>query len=252
MKFIPIFLICGVYFTSLMLPAAQESDSLQVKAEDETKDSLINTSEIFIPPDQRYFQPTTDQMIKLWVLQHQSQIWDQVELSDNQKKGSNNYGFRNMFKSYNNTNFTYPGLELRESSLYIPQNVRDFTDFKMGRDRYLPVFNPVLIGFMLYHVSRYAHNFFNKEDDFEVRDSLSEIEKFMLVILENEYPLETKGWYNRYIMASRDSSMTINEFGELVRKLEEKAILKPRQFEDGTVKYYPEKDSSYIKMKLKK
>jgi hypothetical protein len=215
-------------------------------------DSLKSASPDTLPSGPVYLRPSTDQLLKLWVIQHQSQIWDQVEISDYRRPESNVYEFGNMFKSFDNANFNYPGLEMRESSIYIPQNVRDYTDYKMGRDRYLPIFNPVLIGFMLYHVSRYASQFFNSEADGIQRSGLPESEKKMLSLLEKEYPLDENGWYGIYISDPDNPSMTVEKFSETIRELSDRGLLKPRTFEDGTVKYYPVADSSYIRMQLKK
>jgi hypothetical protein len=245
-------LICGVTLASLILSAAQEQDSLTEGLRVKTTDSLKSSTTIFLPADRGYFKPTSDQMLKLWVIQHQSQIWEEISISDYRSRGKNKYGFGDLFKSYNNLEFNYPGLELRESSIYIPQNVRDYTDFKMGRDRYLPFFNPVLIGFMLYHVSQYARQFFNNDDNIEVRAGVSDTENSILLLLENEYPLEVNRWFRLYVSDYQDSLMTIDKFRKIVQDLEERALMKPRTFEDGTVKFYPSADSSCIRMKLKK
>jgi hypothetical protein len=227
-------LICGVTLASLILSAAQEQDSLTEGLRVKTTDSLKSSTTIFLPADRGYFKPTSDQMLKLWVIQHQSQIWEEISISDYRSRGKNKYGFGDLF------------------SIYIPQNVRDYTDFKMGRDRYLPFFNPVLIGFMLYHVSQYARQFFNNDDNIEVRAGVSDTENSILLLLENEYPLEVNRWFRLYVSDYQDSLMTIDKFRKIVQDLEERALMKPRTFEDGTVKFYPSADSSCIRMKLKK
>ena len=143
----------------------QQMDSFVVNTDTLSGDSLKYDLLHLFPSGKGNFKPGTDQLLKLWVIQHRSRIWEQVEISGNPGTANSVYGFADMFTGFDDAKLAYPGLEMRESSIYIPENVRDYTDYKMGRDRYLPILNPVLIGFMLYHVSRYAHEFFDREDD---------------------------------------------------------------------------------------
>ena len=71
--------------------------------------------------------------------------------------------------------------------------------------------------------------------------------RIMRVQLYNNDPYkQIKTKYNK-IMLNRNT-----EFAEMVARLEKAGLLKPRVFEDGTVKYFPAIEPSDFRLKLKK
>ena len=183
--------------------------------------------------------PSPGQLLQLRALQNSFKIQTEMTLDNRRPAVSPLVDFSQMFHEYDQAYFNYPGIEYRHGSNYIPQNVRDYTEFKMGRDRYLPVFNPVLIGFILYNVSKYANYYFGEKDTKSILEKLDSQQKKMLQILQFEYPLNLNDWYRVYQDTFHDSSMTISTFTDKMKELDQLSLVKTRVFEKDEVKYYP-------------
>ncbi len=81
---------------------------------------------------------SSNQMVKYWILQNQ----EKIRKSLNWTKGKDQQFTYNGFPYIYGSRFHYSDelqLDYRQSSLYIPKVVRDYLDFKMGRDPYLPI-----------------------------------------------------------------------------------------------------------------
>jgi hypothetical protein len=130
------------------------------------------------------------------------------------------------------------GLEYRESSNYIPPLVADYMDYKMGRDRYLPVVTPVLLGFIVYEAVRYSRNFFGQNNDDDEK-SLTPREENALAILNNTFPLTADRWFSLYVKTYRDTLFTFTQFRQLVQNLESKSVITSQQSARGIIEYAP-------------
>ncbi len=184
-------------------------------------------------------KPSPAQLIQLRALQHPFRIQTEMSLGNHTPVASPFADFSQMFHDFDQDIFDYPGIEYRHGSNYIPQNVRDYTEFKMGRDRYLPILNPVLIGFILYNVSKYANYYFGDRDTESILQSLDRQQREMLLILQENYPLNLDGWYKSYQVRFPDNTFTKSAFNEKVKELDNLSLVKTRVFEEDEVKYYP-------------
>jgi hypothetical protein len=129
------------------------------------------------------------------------------------------------------------GLEYRESSNYIPPLVADYMDYKMGRDRYLPVVTPVLLGFIVYEAVRHSRNFFGHNNDEE--KNLTPREENALALLNNTFPLGADQWFTLYVKTYRDTLFTFNQFRQLIQNLESKSVITSQQSARGFIEYAP-------------
>ena len=81
---------------------------------------------------------SSSQMVKYWILQNREKIRKSL---DRMKKTDQQFTY-NGFPYIYGSRFHYSDelkLDYRQSSLYIPKIVRDYLDFKMGRDPFLPI-----------------------------------------------------------------------------------------------------------------
>jgi hypothetical protein len=80
----------------------------------------------------------SDRFIKYWIWQHRQELWKNFG-QDSQP--SQQYTYPRFPAIVENQFFHSDQLQLdyRQSSIYIPLIVREYLDFKMGRDRYLPI-----------------------------------------------------------------------------------------------------------------
>ena len=145
-------------------------------------------------------------------------------------------GIFTAFDKYSAAVSNYPGLDYRGTSYYLPENVREYIDFKMGREHYLPVFNPVILGFILYNLRHYL---LEKEQETSVQAELNLVEVKLLQILMEKYPLDEQEWYQHYRQTSQDSLFTVPTFQKAVEKLRKKSLVLLQFNKDRELKYYP-------------
>jgi len=184
-------------------------------------------------------KPSPAQHVQLRALQNPFKINTEMTF-DNRAETSHQFtDFSQMFHDWDNSHLSYPGIEYRHGSNYIPQNVRDYTEYKMGRDRYLPIFNPVLIGFILYNVSQYASYYFGEKDTRSLYQKLNSRQKQMLLVLHDTYPLNQDDWYSLYQNTFPDSSISKALFITEINELDKLSLVKTRTFEEKEIRYYP-------------
>jgi len=184
-------------------------------------------------------KPSPAQLIQLRAMQHPFRIQTEMTLGNRTMVASPFADFSQMFHDFDQDIFTYPGIEYRHGSNYIPQNVIDYTEFKMGRDRYVPILNPVLIGFILYNVSQYARYYFGDKDTESILQTLDRQQREMLLTLQKNYPLNLDDWYTLYQARCPDTSFSKSAFSEKVKELDNLSLVKTRLFEEDEVRYYP-------------
>jgi hypothetical protein len=184
-------------------------------------------------------KPSPSQLVQLRAIQTSHTIQTELSLGNRTLQSHPFTDFKQMFHDWDNAYLSYPGIEYRHGSNYIPQNVKDYTEFKMGRDRYLPIFNPVLIGFILYNVTQYASYYFGEKDTQTQYEKLNHQQKRMLLILQENYPLNQDAWYSLYQDMFSDSSLSKTKFADEIEKLDKLSLLKTRTFEEKEVRFYP-------------
>ena len=184
-------------------------------------------------------KPSPAQLIQLKALQSPFKLHTEMILGNKAATAPPFTDFSQIFHDWENSYLTYPGIEYRHGSNYIPQNVRDYTEFKMGRDRYLPIFNPVLIGFILYNVSQYASYYFGEKDTRSLFEKLNRRQKQILLVLHDNYPLNQDVWYSLYQNTFPDSSISKTSFINEINELDKLSLVKTRTFEEKEIRYYP-------------
>ncbi|NOQ97805.1 MAG: hypothetical protein GQ561_06540 [Calditrichae bacterium] len=184
-------------------------------------------------------KPSPAQHIQLRALQNPFRINTEMTFENRAATSHQFIDFSQMFHDWDNSHLSYPGIEYRHGSNYIPQNVRDYTEFKMGRDRYLPIFNPVLIGFILYNVSQYASYYFGEKDTRSLFEKLNRRQKQILLVLHDNYPLNQDVWYSLYQNTFPDSSISKTSFINEINELDKLSLVKTRTFEEKEIRYYP-------------
>jgi len=207
--------------------------------QDFTKKDSTDSTDIEWNQPFRFMKPSPVQLIQLRALQSTLSLHAETTLGQRAETVHPFTDFSQMYHDMDDSYFSYPGVEYRHGSNYIPQNVRDYTDYKMGRDRYLAVLNPILIGFILYNVTQYADYYFGEKDTQSLFSQLNRQQKQMLVVLQDNYPLNQNVWYALFQNTFPDSSISLKSFIKEINELEKLSLLKMRTFEDQEVRYFP-------------
>ena len=193
------------------------------------------------------------QMINYWIFERRHKIW--TEVSKHQADQELDEFSQQPLIDWN---FSSPGLsnfgvEYRESSLYVPVNVQEFNDYKMGRTPYLPIASFALAGYLAQQIyNRYGYLLKAREETRYQGIELSEREIRMLQVLWQENSLQPGEWYSEYFQNYRIDNLTFTIFNAEIQKLENKYLLKKRKYDDGTIKYFPAISKKSLIFQLKK
>ncbi len=152
-------------------------------------------------------------------------------------------------------NISIPGrrelsLDYRESSIYLPSNVREFMEYKMGRSRYVPVVTMSGAAYLAYMIyKKYGDLLKKREENHYVGLNLSDREIQLLKTLWKHPGLTAPVWYAQTTGLERQ--VTFLTIKHDVKNLEEKYLLKTRKMSDGQIKYFPALDREVLIQKLK-
>ncbi len=143
-------------------------------------------------------------------------------------------------------------LDYRESSLYTPENVRDYLEFKMGRDRYVPLASFAALSYLSAIIyQRYGHLLKTREEVRYQGLQISPMELHMMDILWDKGEYEVREWYKALVEDPGVTPNTYIIFQENVKSLDNKYLIKSRNFPNGEVKYYPALSRQDLVLKLK-
>jgi hypothetical protein len=193
------------------------------------------------------------QMVNYWIFERRYKIWTEVSKHQTDQE-LDEFSQQPLI----DWNFSSPGLsnfgvEYRESSLYVPVNVQEFNDYKMGRTPYLPIASFALAGFLAQQIyNRYGYLLKAREETRYQGIELSEREIRMLQVLWQENSLQPGEWYSEYFQNYQNDDLTFTVFNADIQKLENKYLLKKRKYDDGTVKYFPAISKKSLIFQLKK
>ena len=208
----------------------------------ESADSLANDkiSIKFLRSSQSYeiFSPAliTGELLKSWLWRNGGSFWPEFQLELNQDLHDLKFKkFTDFGKNYLPLS-NYPGLDYRGSSYYLPENVQEYIDFKMGREPYLPVLNPVILGFIFYNLRHYL---LKNDQENSVLDELSVAEVKLLQILLEKYPLDEQEWYFDYQKVTQDSLFSVLAFQKAIETLSRKSLVVQQFTDDKQLKYFP-------------
>lgn len=192
------------------------------------------------------------QMIDYWMYQHRQRIW--TEMSKNGV--SSNISKMNK-PSLIDWNFSHPGVsdfgfEYRESSLYLPVNVREYSDYKMGRSRFVPIASLAFAGFLAQKIyQRFGHILKQREESRYFGIKMSERQIKMMIILWKEKSSLPSEWYTKYHQKYSLDNITFQVFEKDIMNLENAFLLKRRKYEDGFIRYFPAISKSQLILHLK-
>ena len=229
--------VLGRYFCLILLcllpliSVSQEStDSL---TENEISVKFLRNSQSY-----QIFSPVlnTGELLKSWLWRSGINYRPEFQL----EYGSDLLDFKpdrlTDFDTYNSALNNYPGLDFRGTSYYLPENVREYIDYKMGREPYLPVFNPVILGFLLYNLRHYL---LKNEQENAAATELNLVEVKLLQILLEKYPLNEQEWYANYQQVSRDSLFSVLTFQKAIETLRKKSLVVQQVTDEKELKYLP-------------
>lgn len=193
------------------------------------------------------------QLINYWVYERRYKIW--TEVSKPEADGELDAFDQQPLIDWN---FSSPGLsdfgvEYRESSLYLPTNVQEFTEYKMGRTPYVPIASLALAGYLAQQIyNRYGHLLKAREESRYRGVELTGRQIHMMQLLWQEKSYMPSEWYSSYFKKYKDDNITFTIFNREIDNLENSFLLKKREFEDGTVKYFPAISREELNYQLKK
>jgi hypothetical protein len=189
------------------------------------------------------------QRAKLWGLENQKSIWSEVYLDENKEKEFSIGKINWYHPTPTGTQF---GLDYRESSLFIPINVREYNEFKMGRSRYVPL--PILpaaayLANVIY--SKYGYLLQRKEQAKYDNLTISDLQLNMMRILWNEPGISETDWYTLFTKGDQFNEITFVLFHQQIEFLINKYLIKTRRLEDDQINYFPAIKCNELIIRLK-
>ena len=129
--------------------------------------------------------------------------------------------------------FTYPGLDYRGTTYYLPENVKEYIDYKMGRERYLPVANPIVLGYLFYYLQKFWPPIAAENSN---ASPLNDLEMKLLQILLEKNPLDEGQWYQ---LVTADTFITLSVFRIARDHLIRQSLVIQQLVHDNAINYVP-------------
>ncbi len=129
--------------------------------------------------------------------------------------------------------FDYPGLDYRGTTYYLPENVKEYIDYKMGRERYLPVANPIVLGYLFYYLQKLWPQIADENSN---ASPLNNLERKLLQILLEKNPLDEGQWYQQL---TDDTLFTLSAFRIARDNLIRQSLVIRQVVNDNEIKYVP-------------
>ncbi|HFE63261.1 hypothetical protein B1H10_06100 [candidate division KSB1 bacterium 4484_188] len=200
-------------------------------------------------PFQLWVSPS--QQLRDWVFLNRSHFWSEISLP--KTAPSQNFGaIPRIDWTLATPGHVYRGLDFRESSLFVPTNVREYLDYKMGRSRILPVATLAAAGYLAHLIyQRYGYLLAKREQE-KYRDlRLNRQEITLMKILWKQQGLTATQWYTHYNRTGSDRRTTFLILKKTFEELEGKYLIRSRILPDGQVKYVPAISKTELLIKLK-
>ncbi|NOX36936.1 MAG: hypothetical protein GXO78_05300 [Calditrichaeota bacterium] len=173
---------------------------------------------------------------QLWAWEHQREFRQQfsVVYADSQTRhfwqtNGTRFTSRNMLPRYVYYAFQPPQFR-------VPQNVREWIQLRMGRERYVLQISPVELALMAIRLYHRYHLRFHPHTQNIPWDQLEEMDVQLLKGLWHRGVLEITEWYRRVRMETRKHGLTFAQFKERVSRL--KALGLVREWEKGNEVHY--------------
>lgn len=201
------------------------------------------------PPFQMWVSPS--QQLRNWVFLNRSHFRSEISLpktAPSQKFGA----IPRIDWALSTPGHAYRGLDFRESSLFVPTNVREYLDYKMGRSRVLPVATLAAAGYLAYLIyQRYGYLLAKREQE-KYRDlRLNRQEITLMKLLWKHQGLTATQWYTHYHRTGTDQHTTFLILKKTFEALESKYLVRSRILPDKQVKYFPAISRTGLLLKLR-
>ncbi len=225
---------------------------LSARLSRDTSTTVLRLPNPFLSRQGIQLPPGYHQRLQSWIFQHRNRITGAVSLPGQQKSGITETVLPQIDWSTTVPGGSAFGLDYRESSLFVPVEVREYLDYKMGRSRYIPLGSLAMAMFLadrLYR--RYGYLLHQREENRYRGLELEKTEIEMLSVLWKTPGLSAVEWYQKFSKAYSHPEITFLIFKGKVDSLREKYLLKTRTFSGGKVKYFPALTRQELILKLK-
>ncbi len=242
-------------FLGVNHPTVWAQMSLRKSQSTNTTDSLHTTLHLpnpFLKQQNRFMAFSTQQMISAWVMMHRNQLYGEVRPAIPSQRVLNPAALPRIDWSLNQPGRSIFGLDYRGSSLYVPENVRDYLDYSMGRERYVPIASLLLASYLAYEIyQRYGYLLWQRERDRYRGVYLDETEIAMMEVLWKQPGLLAPVWYGEFHHQYHLKNVPFLEFKRKIHDLDEKIMLKTRKIENEGIRYFPAISREELIRKLK-
>jgi predicted transcriptional regulator len=196
------------------------------------------------------FQLSSHQMIKNWVFQNRDRIFSEFSLSREKTSQDNFAELSRIDWSLSTPGHNLLELDFRESSLFIPANVRDFLEYKMGRTRYIPIVTLAGAAFLAYQIyHKYGYLIAKREHEKFFGINLNNHEIVCIEILWESPGLTAPELYSQLVKNKKQISYLETE--AVLNALENDFLVKSRQMIEDEIKYFPAISKEEFVLKLK-
>ncbi|GAB4377113.1 MAG: hypothetical protein Kow0042_24320 [Calditrichia bacterium] len=205
----------------------------------------------FTKDDNYYLSLSPTQKIQFWIFQNRNRFWTEVRSREGAKIPTS------MAQPWIDWNFASPGhslmnLDFRESSLFVPPNVREYIDYKMGRSRYLPVASLAAASYLAYQLyQRYGYLLKKREENRYQGLMLSDREIRLMEILWENPGLRGEEWYISFIQNAPPGEVVYEIIEKDLSELEAKYLIKSKKLPEGVIQYFPAISRADLILKLK-
>lgn len=136
--------------------------------------------------------------------------------------------------------FNYPGLDYRGTTYYVPENVKKYLDYKMRREPYLPMANPIVLGYLFYDLQKYwlptmaenSNNLSHNDTEMKILKKLG------------KNPLDEERWYRSYQQLTGDMLFSLCAFRRVRVKLIRQSLVIQQLINDKEINYAPSATAS--------
>jgi len=218
----------------------------------DTSITVLRLPNPFLPEQKIRLPLGYRQRLQSWIFQHRNRITGAVSL-----RGGLKTGIAETVVPQIDWHAAVPGgsrfgLDYRESSLFVPVEVREYLDYKMGRSRYIPLGTLAMAMYLADRLyQRYGYLLRQREENRYQGLDLEEVEVEMLGVLWKAPGLLAAEWYRKFSVVYSHPEITFLIFKEKIDRLMEKYLLKTRKLPDGGVKYFPALSRQELILKLR-
>ena len=225
---------------------------LSARLKRDTSTTMLRLPNPFLARQGVQLPPGYHQRLQSWVFQNRNRISGAVSLSGRLKPGVSPSEIPRFDWHTAVPGGSVFGLDYRESSLFVPVEVREYLEYKMGRSRYIPLGSLAMAMYLADRLYRRYGYLLKHREEYRYRGlDMDKTEMDMLSVLWKEPGLLAEKWYQEFSRAFSYPQITFLVFKEKVDSLQNKYLLKTRKLPNGRVKYFPAISRQELILKLK-